>query len=75
MDKKPTAKKKRTEPIKWISCEDRLPRDRSLVLTYGACGFDICQVRVYGKDDVRFYGTAFWVSHWVYLVRPPKEDK
>lgn len=60
---------------KWISVKDRLPEDeREVLVVY--CGEGIKDVHMSWYEGDEFgWATLGYVSHWMELPEPPKEEK
>ncbi len=58
----------------WISVKDRIPGWRDgKVLVFGPYGFNICERTVNGRW-IGKGGVGRWITHWMPLPLPPKED-
>ena len=59
---------------KWISVEDKLPRNTEFVLVWGSHSMPwLCEFVDYQFKDVEDGETLLGITHWIPLPKPPKE--
>jgi hypothetical protein len=74
-DKLTTLEKKGITPLKWIPVSERLPEKDVKVLTFGVYGFSVNYRDRFSRKWRGVNGKPQWITHWMPLPEPPKEEK
>lgn len=59
---------------KWIPVSERLPEKDVKVLTFGVYGFSVNYRDRFSGKWRGVNGKPEWITHWMPLPEPPKED-
>ena len=69
----------RADAVKWISVKEQLPhRHKFVIVYYGKFRGVIMSVMAWDGEnwyDGSFNGDNEWITHWMPLPEPPKEDE